>query len=378
VGATHRVNPSDVIDVTGGLGDLKNGIVRMVSRSNLVEDPLRLLRAYRFSCELGFTMDAATAGAIAELKGLIARAAPERTMAELRIMLSLPRSGAQIYAMAQSGLLFEIIPEAAGMGGMTQKGVRPPASMPHHPDVFERTMAAYFQAERLMEDEGVFMRARLDEYFCAEPHRRAFLKFSMLLRDVGKPVTKAEAADGGMIFHGRKEEGARTAAEVCARLKTSGMEAGYVTKMVRERSRIPRLFSRAGIDAGSAPGREAVKLLRDAGDDLYGLIVMSLADNAAEYPDGGVSGAGPRAERMTKYCRGLIAFYEGDFKLRAGRPRFLTGGDIIARFKLSPSPLIGEILDRIEQSTLEGAIKNRGEALAEAEKVLSLLKGAAG
>ena len=410
------VGPSDVIDVTGGLGDLKNGVLRMVSRANLVEDPLRLLRAYRFSCELGFTIDAETVAAVEELKGHIERAAPERITAEFLKMLPMPRSGRRISAMAQSGLLFEIIHETARMKGVTQ-------GPPHHLDVFDHTMAAYFHAEKLIGNEDFFMHGPLREYLDAEPHRRALLKLAMLLHDVGKPLTRAVTDDGKISFRGHEEAGARAANEVCARLKTSGRQADYVTKMVREHSRILRLFRQAEIDAGGgtaltqggappltrggappltrgavppapptasssrtlidsggrapdaaiAPDRGAVRFMRDAGDDLYGLIVMSIADNAAKSPDGDVTNTNgrPRVVRLTQYCRGLIALYEGDFKRRAGQARFLNGGDLIARYRLSPSPLIGEILDRIELATLQGAIQTHEEALAEAEKVLT-------
>jgi tRNA nucleotidyltransferase/poly(A) polymerase len=378
-----NINPSDVIDVTGGLDDLKNGILRMVSRQNLVDDPLRLLRAYRFSCELGFTIDAETAAAVGELKELIERAAPERITAELLKMLWLARSGEQISAMVQSGLFLKIFPEAARMKGVTQ-------GRPHHLDVFDHTTAAYFHAEKLIGDDDFFLHGRLCQYLDAEPHRRALLKLALFLHDVGKPLTRTVTTDGKISFRGHEEAGARAAAEVCARLKTSGRQADYVTKMVREHSRILRLFRQAETDAGGrtptdargrapgdtiAPGRGAVKFMRDVGDDIYGLILMSLADNSAKDTasdtEGGVSGGIPRVVRMTEYCCGLVALYEGDFKRRAGQPRFLNGDDLMARYKLSPSPLIGEILERIELATLEGAIKNREEALAEAENFLA-------
>jgi tRNA nucleotidyltransferase (CCA-adding enzyme) len=73
-----------------GQTDLRLGLVRMVSRSNLEDDPLRLLRAYRQAAQLGFVIEPETQSAIRELAPLLSQVAVERVRTELGYLLSNP------------------------------------------------------------------------------------------------------------------------------------------------------------------------------------------------------------------------------------------------------------------------------------------------
>jgi tRNA nucleotidyltransferase (CCA-adding enzyme) len=80
----------EIIDPVDGQTDLRLGLVRMVSRSNLEDDPLRLLRAYRQAAQLGFVIEPETQSAIRELAPLLSQVAVERVRTELGYLLSNP------------------------------------------------------------------------------------------------------------------------------------------------------------------------------------------------------------------------------------------------------------------------------------------------
>ncbi|MGB3263853.1 MAG: CCA tRNA nucleotidyltransferase [Microcoleus sp.] len=80
----------EIIDPLDGQTDLRLGLLRMISRSNLADDPLRLLRAYRQAAQLGFAIEPATQSAIRELAALLSRVAVERVRTELGYLLSNP------------------------------------------------------------------------------------------------------------------------------------------------------------------------------------------------------------------------------------------------------------------------------------------------
>jgi tRNA nucleotidyltransferase (CCA-adding enzyme) len=80
----------EIIDPLDGQTDLRLGLVRMVSRANLEDDPLRLLRAYRQAAQLGFTIEPETLSAIRELAPLLSQVAVERARTELGYLLSNP------------------------------------------------------------------------------------------------------------------------------------------------------------------------------------------------------------------------------------------------------------------------------------------------
>ncbi|MEA5462300.1 CCA tRNA nucleotidyltransferase [Leptothoe sp. PORK10 BA2] len=99
-----------LIDPLNGIADLRQQILRMVSRENLAEDPLRLLRAYRQAAQLGFAIDGATRRTIRELAPLLQNIAAERIRHELDALLS-QTNGATCFRMAwQDGLLDAWLP----------------------------------------------------------------------------------------------------------------------------------------------------------------------------------------------------------------------------------------------------------------------------
>jgi len=100
-----------LIDPYGGRDDLSNKTVRMVSEENLIKDPLRILRIYRFSAELDFFIEADTLDASGRLSPLITSIAAERITEELRHILRLDDSYAVIKTMSNKGILQHIFPE---------------------------------------------------------------------------------------------------------------------------------------------------------------------------------------------------------------------------------------------------------------------------
>jgi tRNA nucleotidyltransferase (CCA-adding enzyme) len=93
------------IDPFNGTQDVQQRLIRMISRDNLIDDPLRLLRAYRQGAQLDFTIESATQQAIRELVPLLTTVAAERVLAELRYLLQTPSSSQWLAAMVADELL---------------------------------------------------------------------------------------------------------------------------------------------------------------------------------------------------------------------------------------------------------------------------------
>jgi tRNA nucleotidyltransferase (CCA-adding enzyme) len=88
----YDLETQQTIDPLNGTQDIQERTIRMVSRLNLVDDPLRLLRAYRQGAQLNFTIEPNTRAAIRELVALLTTVAAERVLAELRYLLQTPDS----------------------------------------------------------------------------------------------------------------------------------------------------------------------------------------------------------------------------------------------------------------------------------------------
>jgi tRNA nucleotidyltransferase (CCA-adding enzyme) len=101
----YDIQAGVTIDPLDGTQDILDRTIRMVSRPNLVDDPLRLLRAYRQGAQLDFTIEPTTQQAIRELAPLLTQVAAERVLAELRYLLQTPHSSEWLAAVVADELL---------------------------------------------------------------------------------------------------------------------------------------------------------------------------------------------------------------------------------------------------------------------------------
>jgi len=343
----------EIIDYSGGREDLRKGVIRMVSTENLLDDPLRILRAYRFSTELGFRIESNTLKTAESMKSLIKNVASERILYEMKVILMNDHSYRNIGLMAKGGLLFEIIPELEDLRGIEQ-------GFPHTLDVFNHSLIAYNEAERIIEKPEMLLPYPSEhrEYLEVNQYRKAFLKLSVLLHDMGKAKTREVMPDGRIAFQKHECIGAEIARDICSRLKASRKECDFVYRMV--------LYHMEMLLFRDLSKRTMVRFLRGVHDDLYGLIIMGLSDKRAMAGTRGDE----RENSFMKNVKKIIEFYLEEFKPKMAIPRFLTGRDLINVFGLTPSPLFSDILAMIEEKTLEGEIDSREKALLEVERFL--------
>ncbi|RWX50792.1 HD domain-containing protein, partial [Candidatus Electrothrix marina] len=173
-----------VLDSIGGLADLEQQRVRVVGKKSFSDDPLRMLRVFRFAAVLDFTVEPDTLEQVRRQRASIDRVAKERVAYELDLIMASPSAHRAFAETRECGLLWQILPELQAGQGMEQ-----PAS--HHLDVFEHCLEALGQMEQIL--------ASLDRYFpesqavmAAYLHskrRRVQMKWAALLHDVGKPFT---------------------------------------------------------------------------------------------------------------------------------------------------------------------------------------------
>ena len=101
----YDIQKEMLIDPLNGCQDIQERVIRMVSNTNLIDDPLRLLRAYRQGAQLNFTIDPGTRQSIRSHAHLATTVAGERVLAELRYLLQTPNSSEWLAAIVEDGLL---------------------------------------------------------------------------------------------------------------------------------------------------------------------------------------------------------------------------------------------------------------------------------
>ena len=345
----------EVIDPVGGLKDLDNKIIRVTSPSSFKSDPLRLLRVFRFSAILDFSVERETFDQVVKQNKLICKPAAERVAYELELIIKTGRAHELVFTLAESGLLFNILPELKAGVGMEQ-----PAS--HHLDVFDHCLATLYNMIKVQGNPSAYFPGYgevLEEYI-EKGHHHVQLRWAALLHDLGKPttVTINEDRDGRITFYNHDITGAELVEGIGVRLKWSGIDTRTISGLVRLHM---RPFHLANIGRREEISLKAcLRLVKKAGKDLPGLFLLSMADSLA--------GKGEeRPEAMEKEVADLFVRMEDVRRehvepVRSGPP-LLTGSDLIDEFKLEPGPVFRTILDAVEEAHMEKKVMTRQEAL---------------
>ncbi len=345
-----------VIDPQGGVQDLASGLIRLCSVHSLVDDPLRLLRVFRFAAVLGFTIVTETMDAVRNHKERIAAVAPERIAHELDLIMASDRAHQNLTLMAETGLLFEIMPELLAGVGMEQ-----PAS--HHLDVFDHLLETLRQMERIQRDPGRFFPEHASvmvSWLEGKRHRR-LLKWAAFLHDVGKPSTYGinEDKGGRITFYNHDQEGMALFAAFAERLRWSGADIGVVSLLIGAHMR--PFFLANDQRRGGVSLKACLRLLRKVGDDLPGLFMLAMADALAGKGEG--SPEKMEQEVAALFDRLLQVWQEHVLPVRTAKP-LLTGRDLIDKLGLPPGPQFKKILARVEEAQMEHRISTHAQALA--------------
>ena len=320
----YDLKDQNIIDLFSGLADLEAGIIRTIGKADdrFREDALRMIRACRFSAQLGFFIETETASAIFSNAGLIQNLSNERIRDELikTVMSVKPSTGFE--NLRQTGILKIILPELdSGWGVMQNKF--------HKYDVY------YHNLYSLDAVESTDYRMRL----------------AALLHDIGKPNTKKHNSDSEeSVFYNHECIGAKIASKILRRLKFSNQDIDYISHLIRY-----HMFYYTEEWTDGAVRR----FIRNVGlENIEALFELRRADRI---------GNGTKSEEclpISRFKEKIRRILEKDnaFSLKDLQ---INGKILMAKFSLSPSPLLGNTLKYLLECVLDNQEFNTEEKLLE-------------
>ena len=356
----------ELIDIFGGVDDLRNRRIRKVCDAVFRQDPIRLLRAFRLSAVLNFTMDAATLAGIIKDGALIQSAAGERVRDELMKILALPSAGPCIRQMAEAGLLLALFPEMDALRFLEKNR--------HHAfDGLEHTLRAVFQLEELLANPAALCpeyAERIEQRL--QQSNPAILKCALLWHDIGKPLCAVQDTSGNIRYTGHENTGAAMAQNIAGRLRFSNRQIHAVDCIIRHHLRPLSLF--IADRQGMLTHRGVTRFFMKCEPLAVPILLHATADMAAKK----TGPAAGEARQFRQFASALLQqYYVRHLPARAKAP-LLTGHDLSSRLRLKPSPLFKTILSRVEAARLSGEIDNKQDALALAEQIANRESGSQG
>ncbi|HVO72933.1 MAG TPA: CCA tRNA nucleotidyltransferase [Ignavibacteriaceae bacterium] len=318
-------NFGEIIDTYDGLEDIKKKIIRTPIDPLITfnDDPLRIMRAFRFASQLNFHVDEQIMDAAGKMKDRLKIVSQERITDEFLKILDSPKPSAGLKLLYDSGVLKIIFPEIAEMAGVDQRKDY------HHKDVFLHTL--------LVVDN------------VAEASSDTWLRFAALVHDIAKPQTKKFVEGTGWTFHGHEEIGAKMMKYVFRKMKLPFSKLEYIQKLVRLHLRPIALVSEEVTDSAIR------RFIVSAGEDLDDLITLCRADITSKQPAKVVK----YLENYEKVMSKVREVEEKD-KLKAFQSP-VRGETIMEVCSLPPSKKVGEIKKAIEEAILDGKIGNNYE-----------------
>lgn len=250
-----RVPELKLVDPSGGMDDLIAGVLRTPGTPEVSfgDDPLRMLRAIRFTAQLGFTVAVDAAVAISEMRDSISIISVERINDELSKLLKTdaPRRGVEL--LVESGLAELIIPEIPALQLESDEHH-------HHKDVYQHSLTVLEQAIDLERSRET------------SPSPDLVLRLAALLHDIGKPATKRNEPGGQVSFHHHDVVGAKLARKRLRALRFDNDTIAAVSRLIELHLRF------FGYTDGAWTDSAVRRYVRDAGDQLERLHILTRAD----------------------------------------------------------------------------------------------------
>jgi len=350
----------NLFDPLKGINDLEAGIIKITSSDSFLRDPLRLLRAFRLSSQLGLSIESETRQALKNSASLLTRSAPERIHYEWLLLLSQISSFTSILGMEETGLLEILFPEMTALRKIRQDRY-------HHLDVFGHSLLTLQSLEMLMQkDTSVSTDLELEiTSYLSQNQKAAWLKWAALLHDLGKAETAREK-DGRLIFYGHAEASQRKLEMIAERFRLGKQELSFLCKLTGGHMRLFHLIQEE--DRGPLTHRAINRFIREVSDELCGFFLLALADSLAAQ---GPEKPPDREDRIRKMWSQALVFKKEWLPPLPQKAPLLSGDDLI-ELGLAPGPSFKILLSEIQEEQWAGEIQTKEEALDWLKKRISL------
>lgn len=339
-----------LFDPFEGQVDLQQRRIRMISEQNFLDDPLRLLRVFRFAATCsGFTIEADTLNAVKAHVEKVIRVSPERIHYEWMLLLSAPQCADVLYVLRDVGMLDVLFPELAAMWSVPGNGY-------HHLGLYDHTLELFRQFEAheasLPKAVTLALAEPVTPFYC----ERAVLRLACLFHDVGKPATMGYNPETDRYtFYGHDRVSANITAGIALRYKWGNALTQRVCQLVRWHLYLGEIL-KPGV--GDKAKRKCFARL-DAVMPM--MVALSVADRFS------AQGSAISVDELAAFKQDLFALWH-EFvaftPVLRNKPKLMSGEAIMALTGLSPGPEVGQWIEKLEEAYLNGDVQTAQEAQA--------------
>ncbi len=334
-----NLHSMEILDINNGLNDLKNKIIRGISDKNFSDDPLRLLRAYRFHANLGFDIDEHLQTILNKNFQTLKNVAVERINAEL-LKLFEGEFTHKTLALMDKNLeyFFPIVKEVKKI----------PPNSHHHLPLFEHSIETMRQVQMFYNKSNDIIKTHLKP-------RLGLLKLGAFLHDIGKPQTWTIEEDTGRHrFIKHDDVGSKIVVPTLKSLNFSKKQIAYTAALIKN-----HIYPSQVISSHGDLKKTFMRYIRKTDDMAIDIIAVAMADRLS------ARGKEITEEIVKQNIDGLTKLLNFYLEIKDSLeplPVLLDGNEIMAKFGIKPSPQLGKIISALKEAQISGEVNTKTEA----------------
>lgn len=349
-----NIRTGEIIDISGGVTDIRNKCINYVNELNFVDDPLRLLRVYRFQALYGFSLAPETINAVCKYSDLIHKPAVERINYEILKLFSGEYAHIALENMNKTWILEEIFP-------FVKELKQVPPNSHHHLDLFHHSIETVKQVQNLYSEASDEIKEHLNRVDFGGFSRLAHLKLAAFMHDIGKFSTWT-IEEGKHRFIKHDDVGAKMSVKILKDLHCSNKQIDYISSMIKY-----HIYPSHVMTSPQITEKIMMRYVRKMDKNSIDAIILAQADR--------LSARGPEitdeiVERNITSLNMLLRFYLEARETLKPLPKLLSGSDVMDILNIKPSRKLGEIMEALHEAQVSGDVITREHAVEFVKKLV--------
>lgn len=349
-----NIRTGEIIDISGGVTDIRNKCINYVNELNFVDDPLRLLRVYRFQALYGFSLAPETINAVCKYSDLIHKPAVERINYEILKLFSGEYAHIALENMNKTWILEEIFPFVKELKQI-------PPNSHHHLDLFHHSIETVKQVQNLYSEASDEVKEHLNRVDFGGFSRLAHLKLAAFMHDIGKFSTWT-IEEGKHRFIKHDDVGAKMSVKILKDLHCSNKQIDYISSMIKY-----HIYPSHVMTSPQITEKIMMRYVRKMDKNSIDAIILAQADR--------LSARGPEitdeiVERNITSLNMLLRFYLEARETLKPLPKLLSGNDVMDILNIKPSRKLGEIMEALHEAQVSGDVITREHAVEFVKKLV--------
>lgn len=343
-----NIKSGKIVDISGGISDIKNGCINYVCEQNFVDDPLRLLRVYRFQSTLGFELSAEIVDAVCKYSALITKPAIERINYEIMKLFSGEFAHIALENMDNAFILEEIFP-------FVREYKKVPPNTHHHLDLFHHCLETVKQVQVLYDNAEESVKEHLNKVDFGGFSRLAHLKLVAFLHDIGKFSTWTIEENGRHRFIKHDDVGSKIAVKLLKSMNFSNKQIEYITSLIKY-----HIYPSSVMSAPVINEKIMMRYVRKMDLSSIDAIILAKADRLSAR---GIDITNEIVENNINSLNRLLKFYLDVKDTLEPLPKLLDGNEVMEILNISPSKQLGEVMNALYEAQLNGDVLTKEQAI---------------